>query len=326
MGGVSPLVGEALDLPGGEEAVLADPGDDVEADGVADAVRDEGLLPAAVHPDAAPAHHGGAPGAEGLVEGVLLVAEAAADVGLDDVDVCPGPAQGLAHHPADDVGDLGGAHHHDPAILLIGVAAVVLDVAVLDRGSLVPALDFDEPRLGNGLGVVALAHVRVLQDVAGAALVELGGVRLHGLLHVQHEGQLLILHLQRPDALHGGHLVLRDDHRHVVPVVADVPVQEVPVRHVLVSRVHGPGVARRGEGMLRHVEAGQDTDHAGDGLRRAGVHALHIAVGDGGVLDPDVERVLGHPVLVVFGAAGGLVIGVHPDLALAYDTHRAFLL
>ena len=203
---------------------------------------------------------------------------------------------------------------------------MVLNVAVLHGGGVVPALDLDEPRLLDGLRIVALPDVGVLQDVAGVLLMELRGVRLHGLLHIQHEGQLLILHLQRPDALRGGHLVLRDDHRHIVPIVADVPVQKMAVRHVLVSRVHGPGVARRGEGMLRHVEAGQDPDHAGNGLRPALVHVLHEAVGDGGVLDADIERVGGHPVFVVFGAAGGLVIGVHPDLALSYDTHRAFLL
>ena len=46
VGGVGPLVGEALDLPGGKGAVGPDPGDDVGADGVADPVVDEGLLPA----------------------------------------------------------------------------------------------------------------------------------------------------------------------------------------------------------------------------------------------------------------------------------------
>ena len=50
-----------------------------------------------------------------------------------------------------------------------------------------------------------------------------------------------------------------------------------------------PAVGKGCSGTSKQVRT---RDHAGDGLRRAGVHALHIAVGDGGVLDPDVERVL----------------------------------
>ena len=188
MGGVSALVGEALYLPRGNGAVLVQPGDDVEADGVAHAVRDERLLPGAVDTDAAAAHLRGAPGAQGLIQGVLLVAEAAADVGLDDLNVRPGTAQGLAHDAADDMGDLGGRHHDDTAVFLIGKAAVVLDVAVLHGRRVVPALHLDESWLLNGSLIVALADIGVLEDVVGIALMELGRAGLHGLLHVQHEG------------------------------------------------------------------------------------------------------------------------------------------
>ena len=44
VGGVGALVGEALDLLGGDGAVLAQPGDDVRADGMADAVGDKRLF------------------------------------------------------------------------------------------------------------------------------------------------------------------------------------------------------------------------------------------------------------------------------------------
>ena len=224
------------------------------------------------------------------------------------------------------MGDLCGGHHRDAAVLLIGEAAVVLDVAVLHRGRLVPALHLDEARLPNGGLIVALLHIGVLEDVVGVGLVELGSAGLHGLLHIQHEGQLLVFHLQRPDALHGGHLVFCDDHRHVVAIVADVPVQQVAVRHVLMAGVHGPGVARRGERVLRHVETGQYLHHAGDLLRRRGVHRLDEAVGDGGVLDADIQCITGHEVLVVFGAAGGLIKGVYPHLGFSYFSHVVFLL
>ena len=85
------------------------------------------------------------------------------------------------------------------------------------------------------------------QDIAGELLVNLGRVGLHGLLHIQHKGKLLILHLQRPDALHGGHLILRHHHGHIVAVIADMAVQQQPVGHILMAGVRGPGVSRRGE-------------------------------------------------------------------------------
>lgn len=61
----------------------------MEPDGVTDAVGDEGLLPGAVDPDAAAVDLRGAPGAQRLVQGVLLIAEAAADIGLDDLNIRP---------------------------------------------------------------------------------------------------------------------------------------------------------------------------------------------------------------------------------------------
>ena len=224
------------------------------------------------------------------------------------------------------MGDLGGGHHHNAAVLLIGEAAVVFDVAVLHGGRVVPALDLDKARLLNGGLIVALPHVGVLEDVVGVILVELGRAVLHGLLHVQHEGQLVILYLQRPNALHGGHLILGDDHRHIVAVVPHVAVQQVTVGHVLMAGVHGPGMACRGEAVLRHIEAGQHLDHTGDGLRRRLVNGLDEAVGDGRMLDADVQRPCGHTVLVVFCPPGGLVKGVHADLALSHLAHIGCLL
>ena len=76
----------------------------MEPHGMTDAVGDEGLLPGAVDPDTAAVDLRGAPGAKGLIQRVLLVAEAAADIGLDDLHIRPWAAQGLPHNPADDMG------------------------------------------------------------------------------------------------------------------------------------------------------------------------------------------------------------------------------
>ena len=85
--------------------------------------------------------------------------------------------------------------------------------------------------------------------------MELRRAVLHGLLHVQHERQLLILHLNGPHGLHRRDLVLRDDRADIIAVIAHVPVQQMPVGHVLMVRVHRPRVARRGERTIRRVKA-----------------------------------------------------------------------
>ena len=224
------------------------------------------------------------------------------------------------------MGDLCGGDHHDAAVLLIGEAAVILDMAVLHGGGVVPALHLDKTRLLNGGLIVALLHAGVLEDVVGEFLVELGRTLLHGLLGIQHEGQLLVLHLQGADTLHGGHLILGDDHRHIVAPIAHVPVQQVAIRHVLMAGIHGPGMARRGERDTRHVEAGQHLYHAVDGLGSAGVHRLDKAVGDLRVLDADIQGILRHLILIVFCPARRLVISVHTDLASSDFTHMVFLL
>ena len=203
---------------------------------------------------------------------------------------------------------------------------MVLNVTVLHRGGVVPTLYFDKTRFLNGGLIVTLANVGVLQDVMGKFFMELRRAVLHGLLHVKYKGQLLIFHLQRPDALHGGHLVFRDDHCHIVAPIAHMTVQQMPVSHVLMARVHRPWMSRRRERDIRHIKAGQHLYHAVDLLRSAGVDGLDDAVGNVRMLDADIQRILRHQVLIVFCPPGRLVIGVHTNLAFSDFTHVFFLL
>ena len=94
-------------------------------------------------------------------------------------------------------------------------------------------------------------------------------------------------------------------------------VEELPVGHVLVVGVRGPGVSRRGELDVGHIEAGQNLHHPGDGLRLRRVHGLNEAVGDGGVTDPRNQGGGVAEVLHILGPARGLFVGVHPGDALA---------
>ena len=93
----------------------------------------------------------------------------------------------------------------------------------------------------------------MLEDVVGEALVNLGLTILHGLDGIENEGKLLIFHLHQPGRLGAGHLVLRHHRGHVVAIVAHVPVEQKPVRHILMGFLHGPGMAGRREGDIGHV-------------------------------------------------------------------------
>ena len=201
---------------------------------------------------------------------------------------------------------------------------MVFDVAVLDGRCIVPALHLDEPRLPAGGLIVAAADGGVGQNVAGVVLLDLRRAGLHGLLHVQHKGVLVIVHLHQPCGPGGGNLVLGDHHSNLVAVVAHVPVQQQPVGHVLMMGVRGPGMARRGKGDVRHIEAGKDPHHAGDLLSPRRVHRAHHTVSDGGMDNPGDQRGPAAQVLGVLRAARRLVKGVHADLALTYAfAHRA---
>ena len=108
MGGVGPLTGPDFRPPRGQGSIGLDVGNQMDIEGMADPVADEGFLAGAVQHDAAASHLNAEPGAERLVQRVLLVAEAAADIGLDDTDLSPGTAKGLPHDAADNMGNLGG--------------------------------------------------------------------------------------------------------------------------------------------------------------------------------------------------------------------------
>ena len=173
---------------------------------------------------------------------------------------------------------------------------MVFDVAVLHGGGVVPALHPDQPRLLNSGLIVAFFHVRVLEDVVREVLVQLRRARLHRLLRVEHERQFLVFDPQRAHALHGRDLVFRDDDGHIVSVIAHMPVEQMPVGHVLMARIHRPRMTRRWERMLRHVEAGQHLHHAVDLFGGGLVHGFDQPVRDLRVLDADIERLAGHQI------------------------------
>ena len=147
---------------------------------------------------------------------------------------------------------------------------------------------------------------------------------LHGLLRIENEREILVFHRDCPHALRGGNLVLGDDDRNVVPPVPHMPVQKQPVRHVLMPGIHRPRMSRRRERKIRHVNTRQHLHNARDRLRAGRIDPLHDRVRPVGMPDANIQRIHRHPVLVVFGAAGDLVVPVQTGFAVSND-HNCLL-
>jgi hypothetical protein len=79
-----------------------------------------------------PVQLAGQPGRHGLQHHILLVAESAADIGLDHPHLAERDIKGLAHYAPGDMGNLGGGYQDDVVHgVHIGQGGVVLQMAVV---------------------------------------------------------------------------------------------------------------------------------------------------------------------------------------------------
>ena len=166
----------------------------------------------------------------------------------------------------------------------------------------------------------------MLEDIVGIVLVENGRALFHGLHLVEDKGQLFIFHLDLAGGLGGGHFVFGHHGGHVIAVIANMPVQQAAVSHVLMGGFHRPGVACGGELDVRHVKAGEDFHHAGHFFCFGSVNGFYVAVGDGGTDNADDQRVFVAQIVGVFGSAGRFVERIHTGYALANVAHTVSLL
>ena len=282
---VCALIGIALHLARDKATVGTGVGDYMVANRVANAVAHEGFFTADVELDEPAADLHAAIAAERFVQRVLLVAESAADVGLDQANAAPGKAKRLPADAAHDVRNLRAGDDDDLACLLFGVADVVFDVAMLHDGRIIPTLDAHKAGLFDRLFKVADFVVRASQDVVLETLVQLRCAVLHGFLHIQNKGVFLILHFERANALIRRDFVLCNHDRDIVAVIAHVAVEQQTIRNVLMVRVGRPRMSRGRERTIRHVKARQHLDHAGNRRSGRGVNRFDQAVGNGRVVD-----------------------------------------
>ena len=103
-------------------------------------------------------------------------------------------------------------------------------------------------------------------------------------------------------------------------------IEQIPITHVLMVRVHGPRVTGGGERDVRHVKAGKDLHDARNFFRLGLVDGLYKAVRDRRMLDAHEQRLLRRKIVIVFCPPGRLVKSVHAHFAAAYDAHVCYLL
>ena len=293
----------------------------MELDRVADAVGYEGILARNVDLDETAAELPRDPCAQRLVQGVLFVAETAADVRLDDADVAPRLADRLADGTAYDVRDLRGGDDRHPVSLRIGVADKVFDVTVLHRLGGVPLVDTDETGLLFGLLIIAGTGRGVIQEIPGEILLDLRRTFLQRLERVENEGQLFVFDFDEPGSLRGRDLVLRDDGAHVVTVIADVLVQQLSVRGILVGRIGRPRMACGRETDIGDVKGREDPDDSRNFFRLVDIDLAYETVRDSRADDPDDQRIFAAEVVRILCAPGHLVECIDSRDALSNVCH-----
>ena len=250
------------------------------------------------------------------VAAVELAAEGAADGGGHDAHLLVAQVHGGGNVLLAVGGGGAGGNEVERVVLPLGHYHGSLEghrvLAVVHAGG-----DIDDiVGLGEALFDVAGLKVEVLLvggDVAREDLVELGGVRLQGVVHVEHGREHLIVHVDELAGLLGDVLGLGHDQGHGVAHEADVLVQHV-------------GVARRGVAVVDaevgvDVRVGDDALHAGHGHGAGVVDAADAREGVGAVQDLTVVHVGRVEVAGVHGLAGEDVLA-QDALGLAADvTH-----
>ena len=202
MGTVGTGVGQNIQLGGGDDAVLIDTYLAPQNLRMPCSGGDEHLLPGKLQSHRA-ARLQRQQSAEGLQEHLLLGSKCSADARLDHPDLPDGPAHQGGDDPAHMKGHLGGGAHNQPARLVqIGDADMRFCMAGVDIAHPVAVLHH-QVGLGEPPPRIAVGHLHLSGDiplrdgdpVGRWDLVNLGGIGVHGMFHVQHGGQDFILHL-----------------------------------------------------------------------------------------------------------------------------------
>ncbi len=134
----------------------------------------KGLFTGVRKADRPASYSGGEVGVQRLGKGVLAVTKATTDVRLDDPNRSPFNTKGLAHHPSNEVRDLGCTDDDDLSRFFVGEGVCWLDVAVRDNWGIVRASDLREAGLFNRFFEITNLIVCSSNYIIGALFMDWG--------------------------------------------------------------------------------------------------------------------------------------------------------
>ena len=112
-----------------------------------------------------------------------------------------------------------------------------------------------------------------------------------------------------------------DDNGNVIAPIANMLIQQKPVRHVLMRWVHRPRMSGCRERAVRHVKAGQDFDNSGDFFRRLRIDLLYIAMRDFRMFDAHVKCFRRDHIFIILRPAGHFIEGIYSYFTFIRNAH-----
>ena len=102
------------------------------------------------------------------------------------------------------------------------------------------------------------------QDVVLILFMQLGRTIFHGFLDIEYKGIFFIFDFNGTNRSGGGNFILRDNSRDIITIEADSVRQKKTVLNVLMMRIGRPRVAGCRKVVLRHIEARNYFNNAGN--------------------------------------------------------------
>ena len=141
-------------------------------------------------------------------------------------------------------------------------------------------------------------------------------IRLHCLLHIEHERKYLVVNFDQAGSLRCSDLIFCHNCRNVVTVVTHVLIEQLSVSGILMGRVGRPWMACSGELDVRDIKTSKNLNDAGNLLGLRNIDRFYKTVGNGGADNFDDQSVLVAQIICVLCSAGCLVKRVHTLYAL----------